>query len=307
MLHIDDIKNYLLENNYDFKYYGDKEIKIAGFCSLSKPKRKSITWIKNYSFDKIKELKELKVIIVTDHKGLELSHKEGYNVIICDSPKEVFFKILSHFFVEDVKASISPNSIIETDKIGKNVSIGNNCYISKDVTIGDNVIIKHNVVIECKCIIGRNSIIHSGVVIGTDGFGYYKAGDGANIKVPHFGGVIIGEDVEIGANTCIDRGTLDDTVIGDNVKIDNLSMIAHNVEIGSQTLVLGKVAIGGSCFIGKNAYLASGAIVKNQVRVGNNSMVGMNVVVTNDLEDDTVLAGNPAKKFRVNYLDILDL
>lgn len=308
ILHIDTILDYLSGSNYSFTYYGNKQLKIIDFCSLNNPKQNSITWIKNYSNFHIGKInKGLELLIITDDKEFKVSHAEGYNVVICENPKEIFFGILSEFFIDDVEMLISPNSIIETVKIGKNVSIGHNCYISKDVTIGDNVTIKNNVVIEYSCLIGRNTIINSGVVIGTDGFGYYKTGDGTNKKVPHFGGVVIGEDVEIGANTCIDRGTLDDTVIENNVKIDNLSMIAHNARIGSKTMLLGQSGVAGSCFIGENTYIGPGAKVKNQIRIGNNSMVGMGVMANKDLEDNTLLAGSPAKKFKVNYLDILGL
>lgn len=305
-LHINKIINYLLQNNYKFEYHGSDNLEIVDFCSLNNPKVKSITWIKNYANFNITNLnKDLHLLIITNYSGFDSSQAEGYNIITCEKPKEIFFRILSDFFVVNTEAKISPHSVVETKKIGKNVSIGHNCYINKEVTIGNNVIIRNNVVIECKTIIGNNTIINSGVVIGTNGFGFYKTEDGTNNRVPHFGGVIIGNNVEIGANTCIDRGTIDDTIIEDNVKIDNHSNIAHNVRIGEKSMILGFAGIAGSCIIDRNSYIAPGAIIKNQIRIGNNSMVGMGVVASCDVEDNTILAGTPPKKFKINYLDVL--
>lgn len=195
---------------------------------------------------------------------------------------------------------MSPNSVVETNSIGKNVYIGHNCYIGKDVVIGDNVVIKNNVSIEGKVIIGNNAIIHSGVVIGSDGYGYYQDKEGRNIKVPHFGGVIIGENVEIGANTCIDRGTLDNTVIGNNVKIDNLCHIAHNVVIKDNCSVIALSMLGGSVVLEKDSYIAPGAIIKNQLKIGEKSLVGLGAVVIKDVEKNKVVAGVPAKVIKEN-------
>lgn len=166
--------------------------------------------------------------------------------------------------------------------------------------IGDNVVIKNNVSIEGKVIIGNNTIIHSGVVIGTDGFGYYQNEEGKNIKVPHYGGVVIGEYVEIGANTCIDRGTLDDTVIGNYVKIDNLCHIGHNCVIEDNSSIVALSMLGGSAEISKNSYIAPGVMIKNQLKIGENSLIGMGAVVTKDVEKNKVVAGVPAKVIREN-------
>ncbi len=153
--------------------------------------------------------------------------------------------------------------------------------------------------IEGPVVIGYKSIIHSGTIIGTDGFGYFMEQDQYR-KIPHFGGVWIGKYVEIGANTCIDRGTLDDTMIEDGVKIDNLCHIAHNVQIGKNSLIIACSLLGGSCRIGKGGYVAPGAIVKNQVTVGENSVIGMGAVVTKDIRAGVIAAGIPARVLREN-------
>lgn len=298
MLSIKEICLYLEQKGESSSYVGNEMFQIEGFCSLQAQRDGCITWAK--SIKKLEDIsleKREKMVIVTEPPGIEIFQAGNY--IFTNEPKKVFFSILDHFYKKKERAEIGEDSTILTKRIGKNVSIGHGCYISESVVIGDNVTIGNHVSIECPTVIGAKSLIHSGVVIGTDGFGYYK--DGAEYgKVPHFGGVYIGEKVEIGANTCIDRGTLDDTRIEDNVKIDNLCHIAHNVRIGKNSLIIACSLLGGSSEIQENGYVAPGAIVKNQVTVGNDSVVGMGSVVTRDIEPGKIVAGVPAKIIRDN-------
>jgi UDP-3-O-[3-hydroxymyristoyl] glucosamine N-acyltransferase len=225
-------------------------------------------------------------------------YRKKYNIIQCENPKETFFEILNRFFVIPKKAGIELDSIVETQNIGTDVSIGHHCYICKDAIIGNNVSIKNNVIIECPAEIGDNTIIWSGVVIGTDGYGYYKKDDGINYKVPHFGGVKIGRNVEIGANTCIDRGVLVDTVIGNNVKIDNLCHIAHNVLIEDNVMITAMSALSGSSTVKENAYIAPGTLVLNQKTVGKNAFVGIGSVVIKNVQNSKAVFGVPARVYK---------
>jgi len=294
------IINYLENINSKYKFIGNTEFEISEYCSINNLKNRSITWIKNLQkIDKITFDSTTELLVVSN----EIIDKEILNknisFIFCENPKEVFFRILQEFFKhEEYGEFISPDSVVETKHIGKNVYIGHNCCIEKNVIIRDNVIIKNNVSIQEKVIIGKNTMIHSGVVIGSDGYGYFDNSEGQNVKVPHFGGVVIGENVEIGANTCIDRGTLDDTIIGDNVKIDNLCHIAHNVIIKENCNVIALSMLAGSVTLEKNAYIAPGALVKNQLTIGENSLVGLGAVVIKDVEANKVVAGVPAKVIR---------
>lgn len=298
-----DILKYLDELNLEYDYYGKIDFSINRYTSLNNVKNNSITWIKNKSyykdelFDGIINI----LLVVSSDINIKEINNQDIGVIICKDPKGVFFSILKKFFKQEkFDEFISPNSVIKTKNIGQNVYIGHNCYIDKDVKIEDNVVIKNNVSIEGKVEIGKNTIIHSGVIIGTDGFGYFKNNEGKNIRVPHYGGVIIGNDVEIGANTCIDRGTLDDTIIGNNVKVSNLCHVAHNVKIHDNCLMTAGVVITGSTVIDKNTYIAPGAVIKNQLTIGENSLVGMGAVVTKDVDKNKVVAGVPAKVIREN-------
>jgi len=298
-LNVRDITAFLEKEKYKYEYQGKDDFEIVSFCQLSNLKHNSITWIKKIEeFDLQLINKNMNLLIVAN--STVDNDISGYNIICCDNPKEIFFSILNKFFAKPDEPFIATTAVVETDKIGKNVAIGHHCYVAKDVTIGNNVVIRNNVSIECKAEIGDRTIINSGVVIGTDGFGYYKTESGTNIKVTHFGGVKIGKDVEIGANTCIDRGTLGDTIIEDNVKIDNLCHIAHNVHIGARTYVIALSMIAGSCKIEEDVHIAPGAMIMNQLTVGKNSLVGMGAVVTKNVETNKVVAGVPAKIIRDN-------
>ena len=295
------ILSYLKKMNFEYKYFGKNDISINGYSSLKNLKDNSITWIKNQSYYDEKffvGLEDVLLVVKSDININSIYFKDA-GFIICDNPKEIFFSILNKFFKQqECKSFISNDSVVETKSIGENVYIGHHCYIGRDVKIGDNVVIRNNVSIEGKVEIGRNTVLYSGVVIGSDGFGYFQDDKGLNTKVPHYGGVIIGEDVEIGANTCIDRGTLDDTYIGNNVKIDNLCHVAHNVIINDNSSVIALSMLGGSSSFEKNSYIAPGAIIKNQIRVGENSLVGMGAVVIKDVEKNKVVAGVPARVIR---------
>lgn len=303
IISIDKILGYLEKAHLKYNYIGNEEINIFGYSSINNIENNNISWIKNKMFfneSMISQLRDI-ILVITPDIDINKNYMDNKGFIICDNPKEIFFSILNEFYpLEEFNEHFSPNSTINSTNLGSNIYIGHNCYIGKDVTIGNNVVIKNNVSIEGKVIIGENTIIHSGVIIGTDGFGYFQNKEGRNMKVPHYGGIIVGKDVEIGANTCIDRGTLDDTIIGNNVKIDNLCHIGHNCIIKDNSSIVALSMLGGSAFLDKNSYIAPGAMIKNQLKIGENSLVGIGAVVVKDVEDNKVVAGVPAKIIREN-------
>lgn len=295
MIKIKEITDFLDAAKIPYSYYGEEQLIIKNTVTIENINHHLISWIKNKDYMKYIVGKDIKNSLIVCQKFDVSSFKSG-NFIFCDKPKEVFFTISNHFFQPETnKEYISPNSVVETTNIGNNVYIGHNCYIGPDVIISDHVTIKNNVSIEGKVIIGKNTAIFSGVVIGSDGYGYFQNAEGKKIKVPHYGGVLIGEDVEIGANTCIDRGTLGDTKIGSNVKIDNLCHISHNVVIEENVSVVAHSMIGGSVLLKKNSYIAPSASVMNQISIGENSLIGLGAVVLKDVEDHVVVAGVPGK------------
>jgi UDP-3-O-[3-hydroxymyristoyl] glucosamine N-acyltransferase len=172
--------------------------------------------------------------------------------------------------------------------------------VGEDCSVGEDSILYPNVSIYPRTVIGKRVILHSGVVVGSDGFGYAKEGR-KNVKVPQVGKVEIEDDVEIGANTTIDRGTLGCTLIRRGVKIDNLVQIAHNVVIGEDSLVVSQVGISGSTTVGSNVTLAGQAGLVGHIHVGDNVMVGGQSGVSHDLPSNSVFTGSPAIPHR-DYL-----
>ncbi|MGB2991128.1 MAG: UDP-3-O-(3-hydroxymyristoyl)glucosamine N-acyltransferase [Paenisporosarcina sp.] len=298
MIRIKDITDFLDTNEMPYTYIGDSELKIHSYVSIENIAANLMSWIKDEKKMQGIMRKDITNSLIVSLK-FDTSTFEKSNFIFCDNPKAMYFTILNQFFHEETKVKfISATSVVETKSIGKQVYIGHHCYIGPEVVISDNVRIENNVSIQGKVTIGKDSIIRSGVVIGTEGFGYFENTDGINVRVPHFGGVIIGEDVEIGANTCIDRGTLGDVEIGNHVKINNLCHIAHNVIIEDHVMIGALVIISGSVSIKKNVYISPGATIRNQVTIGANSLIGLGSVVVKDVEDNVVIVGVPGKKIR---------
>ena len=146
--------------------------------------------------------------------------------------------------------------------------------------------------------IGSGCVIHETAVIGRDGFGYEPDENCNLVKFPHFGNVQIGENVHIGAHTCIDRGAIEDTTIGDGTKIDNLVHIAHNCQIGRNVLIVAGAVIGGSTVIGDNTFIGINASIKEHLTIGKNCIIGMGAVVLNNTGDGETWVGNPAKRIK---------
>ena len=168
--------------------------------------------------------------------------------IISANPRLDFIRVLNRFFAPASSVGvIHPTAIVEDGaEIGRNVQIGPHCYISTQSVIGDGTCIHANVVIDNCVRIGKQCEIKSGAVIGQSGFGFERDADGMPLLFPHKGGVVVGDNVYIGANTCIDRGTLGDTVVASNAKIDNLVHIAHNCHIGEGAFVIAGASLGGA-------------------------------------------------------------
>lgn len=297
MVHVDEIRKYLCEMGLEVCYYGKEDLQISGFSSISDLKNGTVTWLRRYDKSYTEALQSCdELLLVTTQEACE--QLKGLNILVTDRPKMCFFEIVKQFFTGKKEGKISACAVIKTDRIGKNVTIGDYCSIGEDVVIGDNVVIKNHVQIEGPVVIEDNCTISSGVVIGSDGFGYYRDIDGNNTQVPHAGGVHIGRNVDIGANTCIDRGTIANTVIGAYTKIDNLCHIGHNVKIGRNVFIIALSMIGGSAILEDETYVAPGAKIMNQIHVGKNAFVGMGAVVIKDVGENDVVTGVPAQVIR---------
>ncbi len=192
---------------------------------------------------------------------------------------------------------IGKNNLIGNNvKIGKNSLIGHNSIIESNVKIGDNAQIGSNVIIK-NSIIGKNVRILDGAIIGKKGFGFFPS-ENENFRYPHIGMVLIGNNVEIGCNNTIDRGSLSNTVIGDNTFIDNQVHIAHNVKIGKNCVITAQVGFAGSAVIGNKVSIGGQAGISGHLNIGNNVQIGGGSGVINNVPDNTKIMGYPAKNIR---------
>jgi UDP-3-O-[3-hydroxymyristoyl] glucosamine N-acyltransferase len=190
--------------------------------------------------------------------------------------------------------SVRQYAVIEPGAtIGNNTVIGAHCYIGHYSKVGNGCMLYPRVTLRERVTIGNRVIIHPGTVIGPDGFGYDQV-DGKHVKIPQIGTVVIEDDVEIGANTCIDRARFDKTTIGKGTKIDNLVQVAHNCEVGENSILCGASGLSGSSKLGKNVILAGQAGVAGHVKIGDNIIIGAQAGVMNNLEKPGFYIGSPA-------------
>ncbi|NKB31980.1 MAG: UDP-3-O-(3-hydroxymyristoyl)glucosamine N-acyltransferase [Pseudomonadales bacterium] len=212
------------------------------------------------------------------------------NVLASENPRFDFIRILRNIFVEigfdlyNFDADIHPT-----------VTLGQNVVIERGVRIGAGTHLDHNVVVKAGTIVGMNCFVGASTTIGSDGFGYERGLNKVPIKFVHLGGVRIEDEVEIGSLNSVVRGTLGDTILGKQVKTDNLVHIAHNCNVGEGTLITACAELSGGVEIGKNAWIAPNTSVKQKIVIGEEALIGIGAVVTRDVESSAVVAGNPAK------------
>jgi UDP-3-O-[3-hydroxymyristoyl] glucosamine N-acyltransferase len=243
---------------------GDPQTLIRQVGSLERAGAGQITFFNSRKLNaKLGETRAAAVILAAEHESLTALPR-----IVCDAPYAYFAKVSQLFNpVAMQPAGIHGSAVVsQTAKLGKNVSIGAGCVIGDEVTIGDDACLYPRVVVYPKCSLGKRVVVHAGAVIGADGFGIAPEG-GRWVKIPQIGGVRIGDDVEIGANTTIDRGTLDDTVIEEGVKLDNQIQVGHNVRIGAHSAIAGCVGIAGSADIGAHCTIGGAAMIGGHIRI----------------------------------------
>lgn len=293
------IIDFLNANDYEYLFTGNLDDEINGFSSLAKYRAKTITWCKSVEYMEDFDFDSRDYSLIVAPKNLDSSLYRG-NTIFTDTPKKIFFDILDNLFSEsDKTSSIGSGSYIsEKVKIGDNVKIGYNCVLDGEIEIGDNTVIYNNVSIINKTKIGRNCVIHSGVVIGHDDFSYTEDENHTKTMIKHYGGVVIEDEVFIGANSVVNRATIDDTLIRKGTKIDAFCHISHNSEIGRNSSLISGSRLYGSVTTGENVYIAS-AIIRNQLHIGDNALIGMGSVVIDDVNDNVTVVGVPAKEKRL--------
>ncbi len=207
----------------------------------------------------------------------------------------------------DASASVGPHAVVESGaSVGPGSVVSALGYVGFDSRIGRDCMLHPRVVLYDGVTIGNRVILHAGVVVGSDGFGYFPF-NGRHVKIPQVGGVRIGDDVEIGANACIDRATLAETVIGDGTKIDNLVQIAHNVQLGSHVILAAQVGIAGSTKVGDGSMLLGQSGVRDHVTLGPGVIVGAQSGVGEDAPAGARLFGSPAKDHMLHKRELAAL
>lgn len=220
----------------------------------------------------------------------------GKVLIVVKNPKRALAKVGREFFVEKPEPGIHPTAILDAEAIiGEKIHIGPYAVIGK-AKIGEGCVIESGVHIYDNVALGASCRIKSGAIIGGEGFGFESDENGNKFRFPQIGHVIIGDDVEIGANTCIDRGALSDTIIGDHTKINNLCHIAHNNVIGKNVTIAGCVNVSGSCVIEDNVWISPNVSLRGFNHLGTGCIIGTGAVVTKNIPAKETWVGNPAKK-----------
>ncbi len=291
---------------------GDEEIDISGVAAIEDARPGEITFVANPKY--LPKLSQTQASAVIVSKEVT----QGDKPLLCVThPYLAFTQILTLFSQKPYQPKgIDPNTWISpTATLGKDLTlypfvyIGDRCsigdrvtlypgvYVGEDSSIGEDSILYPNVSLYSGTVIGKRVFLHSGVVVGSDGFGYVKEGK-KNVKIPQVGRVEIEDDVEIGANTTVDRATLGKTIIRKGVKIDNLVQVAHNVTIGEDSIIVAQVGISGSTKIGTNVTLAGQVGVVGHIEIGDHVMVGAQSGVTHDLAPNQGYIGSPALPHR---------
>lgn len=308
-----------LAEKFGLELRGDAKTLVRGVAPIADAKPGQLAFysteqnsaaFKILPIDVLKNTRASVILVQPEHAA---DAPNGATLLITDSPRGNIVKILGEIYREPPRRGISRHAVIERGVFFRNrasvyvgqfatiergaviepdVKIYPNAYIGKNVTIGRGTIVQTGAHIE-NATIGADCVINAGAVIGKDGFGYTRQ-DGHNIFIPHVGRVVIGDRVSVGANTCIDRGAMTDTKIGDGTKIDNLCQIAHGVVVGAECFLASGVGLAGGVVVGDRVLLAGQVGIANGVHIGNDAEVGAHSGVFRNIADGARYMGYPA-------------
>ena len=298
------------------KIEGDANAAVNSFGKIEEAQRGQLAFLANPKYEDHLYSTQASVIIINEN--LELKQNIGSTLIRVPDAYTAFATLLSKYqemMTQQMNGIQQPSYIAETASYGENVFIGAFAYLGEnvkignktkifpgvflgdDVKIGNGTIIHPGVKIYKDCMIGDRVTIHAGAVIGSDGFGFAPQPDGSFKKVPQIGNVVIENDVEIGANTTIDRATIGSTIIRAGAKLDNLIQVAHNVEIGNSTVIAAQTGISGSTKIGKGAMIGGQAGLAGHLHIGDGAKINAQSGVGKSIEAGKAVTGSPAHDY----------
>ncbi len=295
-----------------------KNIFINDIQNLDDAKKNDVSFLNSSKYINLLDKSKSNFIITTSELSNKIP-KSKYKIIVKNVLLAVA-QITEYFYPTSLSDQFDNKCVIERNKkkyksvaFGKNVLIGKNVKIGKNSSVGHNTIIESNVIIGNNChigsnvilkntIVGNNVFILDGSIIGKKGFGFFP-NKNKNIRYPHIGMVIIGNNVEIGCNNTIDRGSLSNTIIGDNSFLDNQVHIAHNVKIGKNCIIAGQVGCAGSSIIGNNVMIGGQAGISGHIKIGDNVKIGGGSGVIKNIPDNSKVMGYPAKDIKKFILE----
>jgi UDP-3-O-[3-hydroxymyristoyl] glucosamine N-acyltransferase len=299
------------------KIVGDGDVQVSNVSKIEEGKPGSLTFLANTKYENF--IYETKASAVLVNKSFTPKQEIEATLIIVDDAYEAFASLLDLYVQSkaDSRQGIEQPSFISEKAtigediyvgafayIGKNAKIGSNVkiypqvHIGQNVKVGDDCIIYAGAKIYDDCVIGNRCIIHAGAVIGSDGFGFAPQKDGTYKKIHQIGNTVLEDDVEVGANTTIDCGTMGSTIIRKGVKLDNLVQVAHNVEIGEHSVFAAHTGIAGSTKIGSHCMFGGQVGVAGHLTIGNHVMVGAQAGIASNVKDGEKLLGSPAIDIR---------
>jgi UDP-3-O-[3-hydroxymyristoyl] glucosamine N-acyltransferase len=291
---------------------GEGDLEIRGIRPLDTAEEDHLSFLHNRKYAGQAQESNAGAILVADASSLP-----GRNLLVCPEPYLTLARALELFYpCEKPQAGVHPTAVVADDvelgeaatigplaavgsgsRIGDRTIVGPGCIVCSDVEIGEDCLLHPRVVVEDRCSIGDRCVLHSGAVVGADGFGFATV-DGIHHKVPQVGIVVLEDDVELGANVCVDRAALGETRIGRGTKVDNLVQVAHNVTIGEHCLLVAQVGISGSCKIGHHTVFAGQSGCSGHLTIGNGVVLAARAVAIKDVPDGVTLSGYPGRPHR---------
>ncbi|HSC54281.1 MAG TPA: UDP-3-O-(3-hydroxymyristoyl)glucosamine N-acyltransferase [Phnomibacter sp.] len=295
---------------------GDGEAAVGGFGKIEEAKQGELAFLANPKYEEYLYSTRASVVIVNE--SLELKQPVTATLIRVPDAYSAFAALLAQYEALQMQALSGreePSFVHESATIGKDVYIGAFAYIGKQVRIGNNVkiypqvfvgdgvtiddnsVLNPGVKVYHRCVIGKNVIVHAGSVIGSDGFGFAPQADGSFKKVPQMGNVVLEDNVEVGSNTTIDRATIGSTLIHAGSKIDNLVQVAHNVEIGNNSVIAAQAGISGSTKVGNGVMIGGQVGIVGHIKIGNGAKINAQSGVSKSIEDGKAVTGSPAHDY----------